>query len=137
LANQKYDEYILREPCAKGGRPGHICVDSSLNKAITCDIVFNVRTEPGQDGPPPHKHDADEYLYFLGGNPENYMDFSAEIDICLGWGEDQETYTINSATVIYIPKGLVHLPWNFKRVDRPIIVGHILLAPTFSKIDMV
>jgi mannose-6-phosphate isomerase-like protein (cupin superfamily) len=137
MAKTKYGKYILREPHIKGRPPGPICVDSSLNKEITCDIVFNVRTETGQDGPPPHKHDADEYLYFLGGDPRNFTDFQAEIDFCLGWGEDQETYTINSATVIYIPKGLVHLPWNFKRVDRPIIVGHILLAPTFSKTDMV
>lgn len=137
MVEMKYEKYVLREPHIEGQTTEAICVNSSLNQGITCDIVFGVRTQTGQEGPPPHKHDFDEYLYFLGGDPTNYHDFPAEIDICLGWGEEQETYTINSATVIYIPKGLVHLPWNFKRVDRPIIVGHILLAPTFSKTDMV
>ena len=137
MAETKYGKYILREPHAIGRPPGPLCVDSSLNDGITCDIVFNVRTETGRDGPAPHKHDADEYLYFLGGDPTDFTNFQAEIDLCLGWGADQETHTINTATVIFIPKGLVHLPWNFKRVDRPIIVGHFLLAPTFSMIEMV
>jgi len=135
MAETKYGKCILREPHANMWPQVPIYVDSSLNEGITCDIVFNVCTEPGMEGPPPHKHDADEYIFFLGGDPRNYMDFQAEIDLCLGWGEDQETHTINTATVVYIPKGLVHLPWNFKRVDKPIIVGHILLAPKFSKTD--
>ena len=133
MAETKYGKYIMREPHAKLWPQVPIYVDSSLNEGITCDIVFNVRTEPGVDEHSPHKHDADEYLFFLGGDPKNYMDFQAEIEFCLGWGEDQEKHIINTATVVYIPKGLVHLPWNFKRVDKPIICGHILLAPSFSE----
>jgi mannose-6-phosphate isomerase-like protein (cupin superfamily) len=133
MAETKYGKYILREPHVSTWPREPISVNSTLNEGITCDIVFTVRSEPGTEGPQPHKHDADEYIFFLGGDPTNYKDFQAEIDFCLGWGEDQETFTINTATIVYIPKGLVHLPWNFKRVDKPIIVGHILLAPEFSK----
>jgi hypothetical protein len=137
MAETKYGKYILREPKASTWPDLPVSVDSSVNKEIPCDIVFNVCTAPGLEGPPPHKHDVDEYIFFLGGNPQNYKDFSAEIEFCLGWGEDQETFLINTATVIYIPKGLVHLPWDFKKVDKPIIVGHFLMAPVFSKTDMV
>ena len=132
MAETKYGKYLMKEPHAKLWPQVPIYVDGSLNEGITCDIVFNVRTEPGNDGHEAHSHDVDEYLFFLGGDPTNYMDFPAEIEICLGRGEDQETHIINTATVLYIPKGLVHLPWDFKRVDKPIIVGHILLAPGFK-----
>ena len=133
MAESKYGKYILREPHTSTWPREPISFNSTLNAGITCDSVFTVRTETGTEGPRPHKHDADEYIFFLGGDPTNYKDLQAEIDFCLGWGEDQETFTINTATVIYIPKGLVHLPWNFKRIDKPIIVGHFLLAPVFSK----
>lgn len=133
MAESKYGKYLLREPHAKMFPQVPIYVDGTLNEQITLDIAFDVRTEPGQDDHEAHVHDVDEYLFLLGGDPTNYMDFQAEIEICLGWGEDQETHIINTATVVFIPAGLVHLPWNFKRVDKPIIIGHILLAPNFTK----
>lgn len=133
MAETKYGKYLLREPHAKMFPQVPIYVDGTLNEQITLDIAFDVRTKPGQDDHEAHVHDVDEYLFLLGGDPTNYMDFQAEVEICLGWGEDQETHIIDSATVVYIPAGLVHLPWNFKRVDKPIIVGHILLAPNFTQ----
>jgi hypothetical protein len=132
LKNSKYGKYVMSEP-GMSKQNGPISVNASIFDEVSCDIVFNVCTEIGKKDPGPHKHDVDEYLYFLGGNPTNFRNFQAEIEVCLGWEEDQETHVITSSTVIYIPKGLVHMPWRFTRVDEPIIVGHILLAPTFKK----
>ena len=109
MPETKYGKYFMREPQVHG-LP--INADATLNPEVTCDIVFNVCTGPGPDIPP-HKHDVDEYIFFLGGNPQNYKDFPAEIEMCMGYGKDRETHIINTATIIYIPKGLVHLPWNF------------------------
>lgn len=133
MAETKYGKYIMREPHARMWPEVPIYVDSSLHEGISCDIAINVRSEPGVDDHQPHKHDADEFLFFIGGDPRNLLDFQAEVELCLGWGEDQEKHTINTTSFVYIPKGLVHLPWNFKRVDKPIIVGHILLSPSFSE----
>lgn len=110
-----------------------IYVDGTLNQGISLDIAFDVRTQPGKDDHEAHKHTVDEYLFFLGGDPTNYMDFQAEVELYLGWGKDQEKHIIDTASFVYIPAGLVHLPWDFKRVDKPIMVGHILLAPNFTK----
>jgi hypothetical protein len=33
---------------------------------------------------------------------------------------------------VYIPKGLPHCPLEFKRVDRPIMFGHVMFAPGFA-----
>ena len=75
MANGKYAKYILSEPHAEGRPQEPIWLDSSLNKEITCDIAFTVRTEPGQDGPPPHKHDADEYIFFLAAIQQTTLIF--------------------------------------------------------------
>jgi hypothetical protein len=39
----------------------------------------------------------------------------------MGEGKDAETYLITSTTLIFVPKGLVHGPLVFKKVDRPIL----------------
>ena len=77
-----------------------------------------------------HKHDFDEYLFFIGGNPLNMKEFDAEIEIALG--EEWEVHTITSTSVIYIPKGLQHCPVNVKRVGKPFLFGHIMMAGTYS-----
>lgn len=79
----------------------------------------------------PHTHDVDEYLVFLGGKLPDVFDFKAEIEFWIG--EEQEKHVINKATIIFIPKGLVHCPLNFKRIDEPILFHAILLASRFTK----
>jgi hypothetical protein len=79
---------------------------------------------------PPHKHDFDEYLFFIGGNPLNMGEFDAEIEVALG--EEWEIHTINTTSVIYIPKGLQHCPINVKRVGKPFLFGHIMMAGKYS-----
>ena len=81
--------------------------------------------------PKPHSHNCAEFLYFIGGNPMDFADFGAEIEFVMGEGDDAETHTITSTTWIYIPKDLPHAPLDFKRVDRPIMFGHIMFAPGF------
>ena len=64
----------------------------------------------------PHTHDVDEYLIFLGGAlPDLFSSFQAEIDFCIG--EEKEPHLINKPTIIFIPKGMVHCPLNFRKID--------------------
>lgn len=80
----------------------------------------------------PHSHNCAEYLYFIGGNPMDFRDFGAEIEFVVGTGDEAETYIINSTTWVYLPANLPHCPLNFKRVDKPIMFGHIMFAPGFA-----
>ncbi len=82
--------------------------------------------------PKPHVHNCAEILYFIGGNPMDFKDFGAEVELVMGEGEEAETYTINSTTWVYVPKNLPHCPLNFKRIDKPIMFGHIMFAPTYA-----
>jgi hypothetical protein len=77
----------------------------------------------------PHSHDFDFYLFFLGR--DDMGDLGAEIE--LGLGKEQEIHTITTPTSVYVPKGLVHCPLNFKRVDKPILFVHALLAAKYTK----
>lgn len=79
-----------------------------------------------------HTHDVDEYLFFLGGQvPDSFSTFDAEIDLFIG--EEQEKYVITEPTLVYIPKGLLHTPLEFRKINKPVLFGMILLAPSFTK----
>jgi hypothetical protein len=70
----------------------------------------------------PHCHDFDEILMTIGSDPNNRHDLGAETIFWLG----DEKLIINKSHIMYIPKGLVHGPGTFPRIDRPII--HIAFA---------
>jgi hypothetical protein len=142
MAETKYGKYIMREPHAEwtSVEPQaerhavtSIRVNSNLFSTISCDFAFLGVSEAGPQGHPAHKHDVDEFIFFIGGDPGNILDFGAEVELSLGEGENQEKHTINTTSVVYIPKGLVHLPINFKKVDKPFLFGHLLLAPDYSE----
>ena len=82
----------------------------------------------------PHTHDGDEYLFFLGGQiPDCFTTFDAEIDFCLG--EEQEKCTITRPTLVFIPKGLLHTPLNFRVINRPLLFGMLLLTARYTKTE--
>ncbi len=64
-----------------------------------------------------HKHEFDQFLYFIGGDPNNFTEFDAEVELTLDGKVNSITYT----SWVYIPKGLMHCPLNVKRIGKPII----------------
>ena len=138
MAETKYGHYILRNavgvPVLKTrNHTPSVSAREELWPGITgmsCNFGVNSITEPYLLPDPPHKHDFDEYLFFIGGNPLNMEEFDAEIDIALG--EEWEVHTINSTSIIYIPKGLQHCPINVKKVGKPFLFGHIMLAGKYT-----
>ncbi len=79
----------------------------------------------------PMKHEFDQVLSFMGGDMKNIFDFNAEVEIYLG--EEQEKHIINRTCTIYVPKGLVHGPLNFKRIDKPILFMDMPLSKEYTK----
>jgi mannose-6-phosphate isomerase-like protein (cupin superfamily) len=139
----KYGKYIFNEPSppmpgAPTERPPGVArktrvmrIDSSLMDTIGIEFAFVGQSEPSADPHPTHTHDVDEYLFMMGG--EDLLDFGAEVEITLGAGKDQEKHIINKSSVVFIPAGLPHLPWSFKKVTKPIIRGHILVTPQYHQ----
>jgi hypothetical protein len=64
-----------------------------------------------------HKHDFDQYLFFLSGDPNNFEDFDAEVELTL----DGKLYLITYTSYAYVPKGMMHCPLNVKRVTKPLM----------------
>ena len=79
-----------------------------------------------------HMHASSEILYFIGGDPMNFEEFGAEVEFVMGEGNKKETYIITTTTWVYVPGGVMHCPLDFKRVDKPIMFGHIMFTPTYK-----
>jgi hypothetical protein len=143
VVETEYEKYIIREPLAVGrfGPIIHICGEKHKFGEGDCpgsrfpdfptEQTLMCISEPLLMDTPTHAHDYDQLLYFLGGNPANFFDFKAEVEITLG--EKGNKYIINTTTIVYIPKGLMHCPINFKKVDKPFIFGHICFAPKYTR----
>jgi hypothetical protein len=139
---KQYEKYIFREPLVKGrlAPQVHICGEKHLNGDEYCpgsnfpgfpnEVTLFTVVEPGVVSAK-HAHDYDELLYFLGGNPMNFYDFRAEAEILMG--EEEERYLIDTTTVIYVPKGLMHCPIYFLKVEKPIMFMHICSSTGYSR----
>ncbi len=63
-----------------------------------------------------HTHNFDETLGFVGTVPNDPHALGGELDL---WLED-EKFTITKSCLIYVPRGMKHLPLTLKRIDYPI-----------------
>lgn len=78
----------------------------------------------GLGGPPPHTHDFDEILGFIGSDPKNPRDLNGEVELWI----DDEPYILRNSCFVFIPKGVKHCPLTFKRIDKPIF--HFSTGPS-------
>ncbi len=141
MPDSKYGKYIRSEPIVKGrfGPNLHICgekhgdkdCDGAIFTGFPAEMTSMCIAEPFVMPAPLHAHDYDQLLCFVGSNPNNIFDFGAEVEIFLG--EEEEKHLINTTSIVYIPKGLLHCPINFKKVDKPITFTHICFSPRYTR----
>jgi hypothetical protein len=139
MTDTKYGKYIIKEPIVPPGMGHHAeitapvvqCVGEKEFNGAPFSINFDYITEPFTMITKAHAHDYDQFLFFLGGNPANMADFGAEVDLWLG--EEQELHTITTTSVVHIPKGLIHGPLIYRKVDRPIIFVDAFLSASYVK----
>ncbi|MFC1928256.1 hypothetical protein ACFLXK_01460 [Chloroflexota bacterium] len=136
MTEMKYEKYVRKPPITEGGFGPFIGFMGQIGGENDDTALIRMRwvttpcvMEPGN----PHKHDFDQYFCFYGGNVEKVEDFGAEVEIWLG--EEGEKHTFNTATVVHVPKGLVHCPLNIKRVDKPIIFMTIVFTSKYAQIQ--
>ena len=137
----KYSKYFLKEPWGiihskmKADGPVYIGIgqrepvkgwDESISQVLR-PIYYAYEMIPES-----HTHAVAEILYFIGGDPMNFKEFGAEVEFTMGEGKDAETHVITNTTWVYVPANLLHCPLNFKRVDKPIMFGHIMFASTYD-----
>jgi hypothetical protein len=137
MANTKYSNYIVKAPLETSAKFTYPCLSFRDNKPwsdwrdIKYSMAYRFITKPVIMAEEPHEHDFEQFLFFLGGDPKNLGDFRAEVELTLG--REREEHTINSASVVRIPAGLYHGPFNFKIIDKPIVFMNVYLAPEYIR----
>ncbi len=63
-----------------------------------------------------HTHDFDETLGFVGTVRDNPRDLGGEIELYL----EDERYVLTESCLIFVPRGMKHLPLYLNRLDSPV-----------------
>jgi hypothetical protein len=140
----KYDKYVFHPP--------HLRLSMKSNKSVffnglmcghqmwDVDFMFGHQfvTKPFKGDNPCHTHDFQEFMAWYGSNPNDPNDFQAEI--VFYFGKELEKHVFTRPTIISLPPGLPHHPFEITRVDSPIIQIEIMLGnkgvpvhPVFEK----
>lgn len=128
MNEKKYEKFIITDLNTEKDEIGTLLFQ--LNENVISGIPFFTDTAWIWPKPEkivmegkPHSHQFDEVVTLFGTDPENPRDLCGEVEFWLG----DEKYTITESSIIYVPKGVVHCPIIFHRVERPIfhfIIGH-------------
>ncbi len=84
-----------------------------------------------------HFHQGvDEYIFFVGADPENIFDFDCEIEFEIGDDPDQmETRLITKPTVVRLPPAVWHSPIRFRKMKKPVLFQAAFLHGTWGTIS--
>ena len=138
MATRKWEKNIVYQTPAHPMHPKDAAPSIELyhvnDKIVPGGFCFTaawvLAPNPPKVGPwDSHYHKTTEYLFFIGGDPENPRDLDAEIDL---WIED-EKYTITKSCAVFIPTGVHHTPVIMRKVDRPFIFGSTLPEPILGE----
>ncbi|MGD1118606.1 MAG: hypothetical protein ABR886_03895 [Dehalococcoidales bacterium] len=128
VENVKHGKYVVEL------KPGH-----SIFKQVTAPQIgafgtkdlngasfslgWSLLTEPFLMVAEAHKHDFDQYIFFMGGDPGKVDEFDAEIE----FGVDNKMNVITYPACIRIPAGTMHGPLNVKKVNKPCMFIDIVM----------
>ena len=124
---------LLRLKALKEERTGAMVlhVDNTVIEGafyLNCALIWKA-SDQGSPGIV-HSHDNyDEYVGFMGSNPEDPHDLCGEVEFWL----DDERHMLTKSCAVFIPKGLLHCPIYFRRVDRPIFYFSTAPSITYGK----
>ncbi len=92
-------------------------LNGTIKNAFYLETNMVLRTTDVNSGPggKVHAHPHDEYLIFLGTDPEDQFDLGGEVEFWLGG----EKHTITKSCAVFIPGDVEHNPLVIHRVDRP------------------
>ena len=134
MAGRKYEKYVFQHSLNYGDLGPSIEFigekDFDSNFSLICLPV----TKPVLMEEFPHSHEFDMYITLIGLNPNGIEDLGGEIELYLG--EEKEKYVITKPTSVFMPKGMIHCPLEFKRVDKPILLIHATLASKYEKAEV-
>jgi hypothetical protein len=106
-------------------RPSYHAEVTAPIPVLRCDETFGDKRfwmywkcieKPYVDESETHKHDFDQYLVFLGGDPKNMLDLGGEVELTLSEdGVNKEVHTFTQYTTVYIRAGLYIVLLSIKK----------------------
>ncbi|OGO30755.1 MAG: hypothetical protein A2Z29_03630 [Chloroflexi bacterium RBG_16_56_11] len=135
MAATEYEKYIIREPLSWNTftpfTPRLLFDTKNYFPEMNFGIRYTYINEPIHMERP-HAHDFDQFFCFMG-TPEDMRVFDGEAELHLG--EESTKIIINSTTVAFVPKGMVHCPIIWTRVSQPMMFINIVLASSYTRSD--
>ncbi len=139
MTERKYAKYIVTEPFVPPNPPAEFMKrleeqkkagnytegfalfglnDKVLPGAfyLDCHWILQTHGTQGIQTEISHTHDFDEVLGFVSGNTKDPRKINGEIEF---WLEDEQ-YVIDYSCLIFVPRGMKHLPLVFRRIDSPV-----------------
>ena len=134
MAGTKYGQYVIQHPINYEGEWGAEVWYTGEHdfKTNFTELFIRVTRDMVMEAYP-HKHDFDMYVWVLPLDPENLDDLGAEVEYC--FGEEMEKHIVTTTTGFYVPKGLIHGPFIFRNVTKPILFVHSMMAPNYYKTE--
>ena len=130
MAKKKYGKYI-KKLSFKGEGPGFYRQITKVNgnsAGVNVQIEYGTYAAAGKVGKEPHGshvHDFDQVLLWLGTDMNDLSELGAEVEVCLGQGEEKERHIFTEPTAVICPAELLHCPLTITRVDRPFILSDV------------
>jgi len=137
MMKSRYEKYVVRsstapDPGIKWGIPElgitdlyHFLSPSGPVKESNTMIEFAWIEKDSAFGvtqdKPPHSHECDEIFLFMGTNPKDRDELGAEVEFWMGVEKETEIIKFITSGLVFVPKGLVHLPLFFKNVKKPLL----------------
>jgi mannose-6-phosphate isomerase-like protein (cupin superfamily) len=90
-------------------------LDGAIKNAFYLETNMVLRKSTGEVGEKSHSHPFDEYLIFLGTDPDDLFDLHGMVEFWIGG----EKHLITKSCAVFVPGGIEHCPLYFHRVDKP------------------
>jgi len=134
MSEGKYARLIKFEPLDKSSHTAvlHPMIRYKGKEYANADFTYSLTyvTQPFTMIKEPHKHDFDQFVAFMGGNPTDFQDFDAEIEFYI----EGEKYIIDKTATIHVPKGTIHGPLHYKRVGKPLLFLDMTITGSYVKL---
>ena len=133
MAETKYGKYFTHNMIREGELPPRIKFNSQKEfGAGNFGMRYTYVSEPFEIPESPHAHDFDQFLCFFATG-DDFKDFGAEVELYLG--AEGEKHVITESTVVYVPKGLIHCPLRFTKINKPIMFINAVLSPRYAQVE--
>lgn len=135
MSKTKYGQYVIQNPInydAPYGADVSYTGEKDFKNNFTEIFVRITRDMVMEEYA--HTHDFDMYVWVLPLDPDNMDDLGAEVEMT--FGEEAEKHIVTKTACFYVPKGLIHAPFIFRNVTKPILFIHSMMAPNYYKSEI-